>query len=234
MQGDRPGELTSPRGASHQGTHRPRGHTRGARPWAVISVTSPGRRWSRSRWGHAAGLVPAPGWRRLWGDVGRGAQASAPRPSAQRPKVWRVRAVRHSALSRRRELLSSEAMKEFNRARVYLDENYRSQEQFTVSASRCGPPPRAGACRGPGLLPSVPSAGSWAAGVDAAHVEAGRWTAGGAREAAWGRGVGETWAWGLRAPRRGAAPCLGPLCRPACQPGLPLCSASPSRPRARL
>lgn len=94
MQGDRPGELTSPRGASHQGTHRPRGHTRGARPWAVISVTSPGRRWSRSRWGHAAGLVPAPGWRRLWGDVGRGAQASAPRPSAQRPKVWRVRAVR--------------------------------------------------------------------------------------------------------------------------------------------
>lgn len=24
-------------------------------------------------------------------------------------------------------------MKEFSRARVYLDENYRSQEQFTVS-----------------------------------------------------------------------------------------------------
>lgn len=94
MQGDQPGELTSPRGASHQGTHRPRGHTRGARPWAVISVASPGRRWSRSRWGHVAGLVSAPGWRCLWGDVGRGAQASAPRPSAQRPKVWRVRAVR--------------------------------------------------------------------------------------------------------------------------------------------
>lgn len=26
-------------------------------------------------------------------------------------------------------------MKEYNRARVYLDENYRSQEHFTVSAS---------------------------------------------------------------------------------------------------
>lgn len=33
-----------------------------------------------------------------------------------------------------RELLSSDAMKEYNRARVYLDENYRSQEHFTVSA----------------------------------------------------------------------------------------------------
>lgn len=33
----------------------------------------------------------------------------------------------------RRELLSSDAMKEYNRARVYLDENYKSQEHFTVS-----------------------------------------------------------------------------------------------------
>lgn len=32
-----------------------------------------------------------------------------------------------------RELLSSDAMKEYNRARVYLDENYKSQEHFTVS-----------------------------------------------------------------------------------------------------
>lgn len=31
------------------------------------------------------------------------------------------------------ELLSSDAMKEYNRARVYLDENYKSQEHFTVS-----------------------------------------------------------------------------------------------------
>ncbi|KAJ1141436.1 hypothetical protein NDU88_007769, partial [Pleurodeles waltl] len=30
-----------------------------------------------------------------------------------------------------KELLSSDAMKEFNRARVYLDENYKSQENFT-------------------------------------------------------------------------------------------------------
>lgn len=29
-------------------------------------------------------------------------------------------------------------MKEYNRARVYLDENYRSQEHFTVSASAPG------------------------------------------------------------------------------------------------
>ncbi len=34
-----------------------------------------------------------------------------------------------------RELLSSDAMKDFNRARVYLDKNYNSQEQFTVSPS---------------------------------------------------------------------------------------------------
>lgn len=32
-----------------------------------------------------------------------------------------------------RELLSSDTMKEYNRARVYLDENYKSQEHFTVS-----------------------------------------------------------------------------------------------------
>ncbi|XP_069095864.1 inositol polyphosphate-5-phosphatase A isoform X2 [Pleurodeles waltl] len=31
-----------------------------------------------------------------------------------------------------KELLSSDAMKEFNRARVYLDENYKSQENFTA------------------------------------------------------------------------------------------------------
>nr|XP_008514724.1 PREDICTED: uncharacterized protein LOC103548637 isoform X2 [Equus przewalskii] len=30
-----------------------------------------------------------------------------------------------------KELLSSDAMKEYNRARVYLDENYKSQEHFT-------------------------------------------------------------------------------------------------------
>lgn len=33
-----------------------------------------------------------------------------------------------------RELLSSDAMREYSRARVYLDENYKSQEHFTVSA----------------------------------------------------------------------------------------------------
>ncbi|ROK15883.1 Type I inositol 1,4,5-trisphosphate 5-phosphatase [Anabarilius grahami] len=32
-----------------------------------------------------------------------------------------------------KELLSSDAMKDFSRARVYLDKNYKSQEQFTVS-----------------------------------------------------------------------------------------------------
>ena len=37
-----------------------------------------------------------------------------------------------------RELLSSDAMKEYSRARVYLDENYKSQEQFTVSVPRLG------------------------------------------------------------------------------------------------
>lgn len=39
---------------------------------------------------------------------------------------------------------------------------------------------------------------------------------------------------GLRARRRGAAPGLGPLCRAARRPGLLLCSASPSGPRASL
>lgn len=33
-----------------------------------------------------------------------------------------------------RELLSSDTMKDYNRARVYLDKNYKSQEHFTVSA----------------------------------------------------------------------------------------------------
>lgn len=37
-------------------------------------------------------------------------------------------------------------MKEYTRARVYLDENYRSQEQFTVSAARAAP----GGRHGPG------------------------------------------------------------------------------------
>ncbi|EMP42164.1 Type I inositol-1,4,5-trisphosphate 5-phosphatase [Chelonia mydas] len=32
-----------------------------------------------------------------------------------------------------KELLSSDAMKDYNRARVYLDENYKSQEHFTVN-----------------------------------------------------------------------------------------------------
>lgn len=32
-----------------------------------------------------------------------------------------------------RELLSSDTMKDYNRARVYLDKNYKSQEHFTVS-----------------------------------------------------------------------------------------------------
>lgn len=31
-----------------------------------------------------------------------------------------------------RELLSSDTMKDYNRARVYLDKNYKSQEHFTV------------------------------------------------------------------------------------------------------
>ena len=30
--------------------------------------------------------------------------------------------------------MSSDAMKEYNRARVYLDENFKSQEHFTVRA----------------------------------------------------------------------------------------------------
>uniref|UniRef100_A0A3Q3LQW7 inositol-polyphosphate 5-phosphatase n=1 Tax=Mastacembelus armatus TaxID=205130 RepID=A0A3Q3LQW7_9TELE len=34
-----------------------------------------------------------------------------------------------------KELLSSDAMKEYNRARIYLDENYKSQEQFTALGS---------------------------------------------------------------------------------------------------
>uniref|UniRef100_A0A8C0VDN9 inositol-polyphosphate 5-phosphatase n=1 Tax=Cyanistes caeruleus TaxID=156563 RepID=A0A8C0VDN9_CYACU len=34
-----------------------------------------------------------------------------------------------------RELLSSDAMKDYNRARVYLDENYKSQEHFTALGS---------------------------------------------------------------------------------------------------
>lgn len=34
-----------------------------------------------------------------------------------------------------RELLSSDTMKDYNRARVYLDKNYKSQEHFTVSAA---------------------------------------------------------------------------------------------------
>lgn len=33
-----------------------------------------------------------------------------------------------------RELLSSDALKEYNRARVYLDEDYKSKEHFTVRA----------------------------------------------------------------------------------------------------
>lgn len=33
-------------------------------------------------------------------------------------------------------------MKEYNRARVYLDENYKSQEHFTVSRLSCGVGPR--------------------------------------------------------------------------------------------
>ncbi|CAH6793278.1 Inpp5a [Phodopus roborovskii] len=37
-----------------------------------------------------------------------------------------------------KELLSSDAMKEYNRARVYLDENYKSQEHFTCKWSRKG------------------------------------------------------------------------------------------------
>ena len=34
-----------------------------------------------------------------------------------------------------RELLSSDGLKEYSRARVYLDENYESKELFTVSTS---------------------------------------------------------------------------------------------------
>ncbi|XP_028651159.1 inositol polyphosphate-5-phosphatase A [Erpetoichthys calabaricus] len=34
-----------------------------------------------------------------------------------------------------KEMLSSDSMKEFNRARVYLDENYKSQEHFTALGS---------------------------------------------------------------------------------------------------
>lgn len=51
-----------------------------------------------------------------------------------------------------RELLSSDAMKEYSRARVYLDENYKSQEQFTVSVLRLGagrPIPGTGRARAP-------------------------------------------------------------------------------------
>lgn len=35
-----------------------------------------------------------------------------------------------------RELLSSDVMREYNRARIYLDENYKSQEHFTVSSTQ--------------------------------------------------------------------------------------------------
>lgn len=45
----------------------------------------------------------------------------------------RLRAVCKDVPLPSRELLSSDAMKEYNRARVYLDENYKSQEHFTVS-----------------------------------------------------------------------------------------------------
>ncbi|KAG8135462.1 putative Type I inositol-145-trisphosphate 5-phosphatase protein, partial [Naja naja] len=34
-----------------------------------------------------------------------------------------------------KELLSSDAMKDYNRARVYLDENFKSQEHFTALGS---------------------------------------------------------------------------------------------------
>lgn len=37
-----------------------------------------------------------------------------------------------------KELLSSDEMIEYNRARVYLDENYKSQEHFTCKWSRKG------------------------------------------------------------------------------------------------
>ncbi|XP_046929602.1 inositol polyphosphate-5-phosphatase A isoform X6 [Lynx rufus] len=36
-----------------------------------------------------------------------------------------------------KELLSSDAMKEYNRARVYLDENFKSQEHFTLLWIQC-------------------------------------------------------------------------------------------------
>ena len=45
--------------------------------------------------------------------------------------VWAFAYCAHSFPPR--ELLSSDAMKEYNRARVFLDENYKSQEHFTVS-----------------------------------------------------------------------------------------------------
>lgn len=81
-----------------------------------------------------------------------------------------------------RELLSSDAMKEYNRARVYLDENYKSQEHFTVSAV---PSPGLGAraCWSRGLLPPTwglggqPATGTRQPRLDQTAAEVGRrWT----------------------------------------------------------
>lgn len=80
-----------------------------------------------------------------------GSSSLLPRPAGQgccqgdtgvvsQPVAWAsdaassVAFVLKRSLLPSRELLSSDAMKEYNRARVYLDENFKSQEHFTVSA----------------------------------------------------------------------------------------------------
>lgn len=89
-------------------------------------------------------------------------------------------------------------MKEYNRARVYLDENYRSQEHFTVS-TRC---PGRGCRRSPAVLPGLPGGprprrlvGKWARrrqGASAAPTQSVRHLGGGqSRRVAWGQVCGE-------------------------------------------
>ena len=69
-------------------------------------------------------------------NVKHGFQAAVPvlhKHSRRRPRCACGCALT-SSLSPCRELLSSDAMTEYSRARVYLDEDYKSQEHFTVSA----------------------------------------------------------------------------------------------------
>ena len=68
----------------------------------------------------------------------RGFRAAVPAPISAPWDRECLRDVCEDAPLPSRELLSSDAMKEYSRARVYLDEDYKSQEHFTVSALRLG------------------------------------------------------------------------------------------------